>query len=170
MHPLIAPCWGVHDRLVPAMTRPWLRSSCNTRLTCLCLPRLHAHAPLLLQECTGNKRIQNYTSRGINCWSGNDDEAHDARHESGAVGVISVTSNIIPGLMAQLMKTQSSELNASLQVGTGRQQQAAGTGQGMMCMAGIRVLQHQTQFRATHSHLNCGANASAEAASKTIST
>jgi hypothetical protein len=146
------------------------------------VPQLCSHAlltPLLLQECTGNQRIKNYTSRGINCWSGNDDEAHDARHDSGAVGVISVTSNIIPGkhqallqafwwhqqsavlnrkrrshslegrhhikqepglallllcacqwcrnccafahfltgLMAQMMKTQSTELNASLQVG-----------------------------------------------------
>lgn len=50
-----------------------------------------------MKECTGNNRIANYTKAGVTCWSGNDDEAHDARHGSGAVGVISVTSNVIPG-------------------------------------------------------------------------
>lgn len=44
-----------------------------------------------------------YTSRGIVCWTGNDDEAHDARYEAGAIGVISVTSNVVPGLMVKLL-------------------------------------------------------------------
>lgn len=68
-----------------------------------------------MKECTGNKRIASYTSRGVNCWSGNDDEAHDARHTAGAVGVISVTSNVVPGLFSRLMHgAPDAELNASL--------------------------------------------------------
>jgi len=67
-----------------------------------------------MKECTGNKRIAAYTSRGINCWSGNDDEAHDARHEAGATGVISVTSNVVPGLFSKMMTAKDPELNASL--------------------------------------------------------
>eukprot|EP00798_Chlamydomonas_sp_ICE-L_P024710 gene24710-10348_t len=73
------------------------------------------HNFLGMKECTGNARIKAYTSRGINCWTGNDDEAHDARHSNGAVGVISVTSNVIPGLMAKLLAEPNPELNASLQ-------------------------------------------------------
>lgn len=70
-----------------------------------------------MKECTGNKRISNYTSKGVVCWSGNDDEAHDARHHNGAVGVISVTSNIVPGLMRELMHGKPNpELSASLKV------------------------------------------------------
>lgn len=56
-----------------------------------------------MKECTGNDRIKGYTARGITCWSGNDDEAHDARYQAGAVGVISVTSNVVPELMRSLM-------------------------------------------------------------------
>ncbi|EEH59937.1 dihydrodipicolinate synthase chloroplast precursor [Micromonas pusilla CCMP1545] len=56
-----------------------------------------------IKECEGNARIKYYTDQGIVCWSGNDDEAHDARYEAGAVGVISVTSNIVPRLMSQLI-------------------------------------------------------------------
>lgn len=54
--------------------------------------------------------LQAYTGRGITCWSGNDDEAHAARHSNGAAGVISVTSNIIPGLFSGLMQTQDDAL------------------------------------------------------------
>ena len=42
-------------------------------------------------------------TKGIACWSGNDDESYAGRHEYGSHGVISVTSNIIPGIMRQLM-------------------------------------------------------------------
>lgn len=56
-----------------------------------------------MKECVGNDRIRGYTQRGITCWSGNDDECHDARYDAGAVGVISVTSNVVPGLMRSLM-------------------------------------------------------------------
>jgi len=77
---------------------------------------LAAHPSFLgMKECTGNARIAAHGGRGTLCWSGNDDEAHDARHDAGAVGVISVTSNLLPGLMARLMATRDPELAASLQ-------------------------------------------------------
>lgn len=68
-----------------------------------------------VKECGGNERIEHYEQQGIACWSGNDDEAHDARHIYKAHGVISVTSNLIPGLFRQLMDTKNIELNRSLQ-------------------------------------------------------
>ncbi|MBB1469861.1 MULTISPECIES: 4-hydroxy-tetrahydrodipicolinate synthase [Pseudoalteromonas] len=68
-----------------------------------------------VKECGGNERINHYEQQGIACWSGNDDEAHDARHTYKAHGVISVTSNLIPGLYRQLMDSKSDALNASLQ-------------------------------------------------------
>ena len=68
-----------------------------------------------VKECGGNERIAHYEQQGIACWSGNDDEAHDARHVHKAHGVISVTSNLIPGLFGQLMDTKNDALNSSLQ-------------------------------------------------------
>lgn len=47
--------------------------------------RLQHHPNWLgVKECTGNNRIQSYADQGIMCWSGNDDEAHDGRHDHGA--------------------------------------------------------------------------------------
>ncbi len=68
-----------------------------------------------VKECGGNERIAHYEKQGIACWSGNDDESHDGRHKYGSHGVISVTSNIIPGLMRQLMDNENVELNTRLQ-------------------------------------------------------
>lgn len=68
-----------------------------------------------VKECGGNERIAHYEKQGIACWSGNDDESHDGRHIHGSHGVISVTSNIIPGLMRQLIDNKNNELNDSLQ-------------------------------------------------------
>ena len=77
---------------------------------------LAQHSNLIgIKECGGNKRIAHYEQQGIACWSGNDDEAHDARHVHKAHGVISVTSNLVPGLFRQLMDTKNDELNTSLQ-------------------------------------------------------
>jgi 4-hydroxy-tetrahydrodipicolinate synthase len=59
-----------------------------------------------VKECEGNERIRNYTKNGITCWSGNDDEAHDAKWECGAAGVISVTSNVVPTLMRDMLLQQ----------------------------------------------------------------
>jgi len=69
-----------------------------------------------VKECAGNERIAEYEAQGIACWSGNDDESFEARHQHGAHGVISVTSNIVPHLMRQLMDNASlTSLNQSLQ-------------------------------------------------------
>ena len=68
-----------------------------------------------VKECAGNERIAYYEQRGIACWSGNDDESHEGRHKFGSHGVISVTSNIVPKLMRQLMDNESNALNAELQ-------------------------------------------------------
>ena len=47
--------------------------------------RLSHHVNWLgVKECTGNQRIHSYADQGIKCWSGNDDEAHDGRHDHGA--------------------------------------------------------------------------------------
>lgn len=76
-----------------------------------------AHPNFLgVKECTGNARIANYTRQGVACWSGNDDEAHDARHGAAAAGVISVTANLLPGLYSKLMHgPPDPQLNGSLQ-------------------------------------------------------
>ncbi|XP_023739294.1 4-hydroxy-tetrahydrodipicolinate synthase 2, chloroplastic isoform X1 [Lactuca sativa] len=56
-----------------------------------------------IKECMGHNRIQTYTQTNITTWSGNDDECHDSRWDHGATGVISVASNLVPGLMRELM-------------------------------------------------------------------
>jgi 4-hydroxy-tetrahydrodipicolinate synthase len=68
-----------------------------------------------VKECTGNERIAYYEERGIACWSGNDDESTAGRHQHGSHGVISVTSNIVPGLMRQLMDSPNDALQQRLQ-------------------------------------------------------
>ena len=68
-----------------------------------------------VKECGGNERIAHYEKQGIACWSGNDDESHNGRHQHGSHGVISVTSNIVPSLMRQLMDAENPELNSRLQ-------------------------------------------------------
>ncbi len=67
-----------------------------------------------MKECAGNERIDYYEKKGIACWSGNDDECHDGRHTHHSHGVISVTSNIVPGLMRELMDKENSNLNKKL--------------------------------------------------------
>eukprot|EP01126_Amoeba_proteus_P039469 TRINITY_DN4163_c0_g1_i6.p1 TRINITY_DN4163_c0_g1~~TRINITY_DN4163_c0_g1_i6.p1 ORF type:complete len:204 (-),score=28.69 TRINITY_DN4163_c0_g1_i6:130-741(-) len=56
-----------------------------------------------VKECVGNERIEYYTKQGICCWSGNDDQAWEAKHKCGAAGVVSVVSNIVPNLMRQVI-------------------------------------------------------------------
>ncbi|GMH03882.1 hypothetical protein Nepgr_005721 [Nepenthes gracilis] len=68
-----------------------------------------------VKECVGNDRIQQYTDKGITVWSGNDDQCHDARWVSGATGVVSVASNLVPRLMRQLMfEGKNHSLNSML--------------------------------------------------------
>jgi 4-hydroxy-tetrahydrodipicolinate synthase len=67
-----------------------------------------------VKECMGNDRIKELSDQGVACWSGNDDQCYEARHKAGAVGVISVTSNVVPGLVRKLMFDQDDALNDKL--------------------------------------------------------
>ncbi|CAN6836859.1 unnamed protein product [Brassica oleracea] len=68
-----------------------------------------------VKECVGNDRVEEYTEKGIVVWSGNDDQCHDSRWDHGATGVISVVSNLVPGLVRKLMfEGRDSALNAKL--------------------------------------------------------
>lgn len=68
-----------------------------------------------IKECVGHERIKEYTNNRIVVWSGNDDQCHDSRWSYGASGVISVTSNLVPGLIRQLMfKGKNPSLNSKL--------------------------------------------------------
>ncbi|KAL0390283.1 UNVERIFIED_CONTAM: 4-hydroxy-tetrahydrodipicolinate synthase, chloroplastic [Sesamum calycinum] len=68
-----------------------------------------------VKECVGNDRVEEYTRNGLVVWSGNDDECHDSRWFHGATGVISVASNLVPGLMRELMfGGTNSSLNSKL--------------------------------------------------------
>ncbi len=73
---------------------------------------LHRSSMLSLTGCFLR---QGYANEGVRCWSGNDDEAHEGRHSFGSQGVISVTSNLLPGLFSRLMRTPNQELMDSLQ-------------------------------------------------------
>merc|ERR1711920_794226 len=69
-----------------------------------------------VKECAGNDRIKLLSDQGVACWSGNDEQSHLARHAFGAVGVISVTANVVPGLMRELMHgKRNDELDGKLQ-------------------------------------------------------
>jgi 4-hydroxy-tetrahydrodipicolinate synthase len=67
-----------------------------------------------VKECMGNDRIKLLSDKGIYCWSGNDEQAHDGRHKFGGTGVISVTANVVPGLFKKLMTEQDDALNEKL--------------------------------------------------------
>jgi len=68
-----------------------------------------------VKECVGHERVKHYTDKGIAIWSGNDDECHDSRWQYGATGVISVASNLVPGLMHSLMyEGENTTLNEKL--------------------------------------------------------
>jgi len=68
-----------------------------------------------VKECSGNDRIKELSDKGIKCWSGNDDQCYEGRHKYGAMGVISVTSNIVPGIFKELMTKENDALNAKLE-------------------------------------------------------
>ncbi|KAI5011730.1 hypothetical protein ZWY2020_013867 [Hordeum vulgare] len=77
---------------------------------------LSAHPNMAgVKECVGHERVKCYTDKGITIWSGNDDECHDSRWKYGATGVISVASNLVPGLMRSLMfEGENAALNEKL--------------------------------------------------------
>lgn len=68
-----------------------------------------------MKECMGSDRIGYYESLGICCWSGSDDSSYASRHQQKSHGVISVTSNLLPGLMRRLMDEPDDTLNEKLQ-------------------------------------------------------
>ncbi|XP_073011478.1 4-hydroxy-tetrahydrodipicolinate synthase, chloroplastic-like isoform X1 [Typha latifolia] len=68
-----------------------------------------------IKECAGNDRIKDYVDKGFVIWSGNDDQCHDARWVCGANGVISVATNLIPGLMHEIIfRGMNPSLNTKL--------------------------------------------------------
>ncbi|GJT90899.1 4-hydroxy-tetrahydrodipicolinate synthase, chloroplastic-like protein [Tanacetum coccineum] len=68
-----------------------------------------------IKECVGHDRVKEYTKNGITVWSGNDDECHDSKWDHDATGVISVTSNLVPGLMHELLSNgKNPSLNKKL--------------------------------------------------------
>ncbi len=80
------------------------------------IEELSAHENMIgVKECMGRERISHYEKQGIMCWSGNDDQSHDSKHIDNAHGVISVTSNLLPGTMRKLMDSPNEELNNRLQ-------------------------------------------------------
>ena len=80
------------------------------------IEELAQHPNLIgVKECAGNERMAHYESKGIACWSGNDDQCFEGRHRHGSHGVISVISNLMPGLMRRLMDTDDPKLNDRLQ-------------------------------------------------------
>ncbi len=80
------------------------------------IEELAKHANFIgVKECADAQRIQYYTDKNIATWSGNDDTAHDTKHVNGCLGVISVTSNVLPKTMKLLMEEKNPELQAKLQ-------------------------------------------------------
>jgi 4-hydroxy-tetrahydrodipicolinate synthase len=72
------------------------------------IEELAQHPNLIgVKECAGIERMAHYESKGIACWSGNDDQCFEGRHRHGSHGVISVISNLMPGLMRRLMDTDN---------------------------------------------------------------
>ncbi|KAL3684662.1 hypothetical protein R1sor_002684 [Riccia sorocarpa] len=69
-----------------------------------------------IKECMGHDRVKHYSERNIEVWSGNDDQCHDSRWVYGGRGVISVVSNLVPGLMHELLHGgRNDALNIQLQ-------------------------------------------------------
>ncbi|MBF0286431.1 MAG: 4-hydroxy-tetrahydrodipicolinate synthase [SAR324 cluster bacterium] len=80
------------------------------------IEELAQHANFVgVKECQGPERIAGYTQKGIRCWSGNDNDCFVSRHQSGGNGVISVTANVVPGLMRKLLDSEDTSLNEKLQ-------------------------------------------------------
>ncbi|KAI6706669.1 hypothetical protein NL676_009631 [Syzygium grande] len=68
-----------------------------------------------IKECVGYDRVRQYAEEGKTVWCGMDRECHDARWDLGATGAMSVASNLIPGLMQELVTGKKSpSLNKKL--------------------------------------------------------
>jgi 4-hydroxy-tetrahydrodipicolinate synthase len=56
-----------------------------------------------VKECAGNERAKDYVDKGLVIWSGVDNHCYEAMLTCGAVGVMSIASNLVPGLMRELV-------------------------------------------------------------------
>ncbi|CAA6661268.1 unnamed protein product [Spirodela intermedia] len=71
--------------------------------------------PSVIEAISQNSNMAGVKECGIVVWSGNDDQCHDARWAFGATGVISVVSNLVPGLIRELMfQGKNPSLNGNL--------------------------------------------------------
>jgi 4-hydroxy-tetrahydrodipicolinate synthase len=74
------------------------------------LERIAQHPNFVaVKECCGPERMAELGRRGIRCWSGNDDDCLGAWADGHALGVISVLSNVVPGLMRRLLDARTRE-------------------------------------------------------------
>ncbi|KEH19034.1 putative 4-hydroxy-tetrahydrodipicolinate synthase [Medicago truncatula] len=63
-----------------------------------------------IKECIANERVKKYASQGIFVWTANQKESHE-----GAIGDVSLASNLIPSLMVKLMNEgMNPSLNSKL--------------------------------------------------------
>jgi 4-hydroxy-tetrahydrodipicolinate synthase len=68
-----------------------------------------------IKETMGSERVKMYTDKGIVVWGVDGSVVHEARWDCGAVGVQSVASNLVPGLMRELMfEGKNPTLNSKL--------------------------------------------------------
>lgn len=75
------------------------------------IERLARHPNLVgVKECCGPARMAELGRRGIASWSGNDDDCLAARADGHALGVISVLSNVVPGLLRRLLDAGAREM------------------------------------------------------------
>ena len=74
------------------------------------MERLADHENMIgVKECAGPERIKHYTALGIRCWSGDDADSFQSRHECGATGVVSVAANLIPTHLVRSMSAVDGE-------------------------------------------------------------
>lgn len=66
-----------------------------------------------VKECCGPARMAELGRRGIRSWSGNDDDCLAATADGHAIGVISVFSNVAPGVLRRLLDGKSREMPAA---------------------------------------------------------
>jgi len=66
-----------------------------------------------VKECCGPGRMAELGARGIRSWSGNDDDCLAAWADGHSLGVISVLSNVVPGMMRRLLDARTREAPAA---------------------------------------------------------
>ena len=79
--------------------------------------RDHPHL-IGVKECAGAERIAKYAEDGVPCWTGNDDETLLEDPQLRPQGVISVASNVIPGVVSHLVRGEEGDDEESLSAET----------------------------------------------------